>query len=123
MASASSGSNSSSGVVVSKPDQDLVNELMGEFEQAFEARDLQRLERVAQVSPDKRQFLEQVFQNYSVIEVSISDMALDSPDSASARMTITGLLDNNGHQVIPGGWKHQQLVTRKQIGRWQKLEW
>ena len=41
-----------------------------------DGRDLLRLERTATLSQGKRELLEQVFRNYSVIEVSISDLAL-----------------------------------------------
>ncbi len=107
-----------------RPDIEVISELINEFERAFESRDLNRLERTANLSQGKRALLEQVFNTYSVIEVSISDLALlGAQGSASARMTVTRLLDQNGNRVIPGAWKEQQLVTRKEVGQWQKFEW
>ena len=103
---------------------EIISELINEFERAFESRDLGRLERTANLSQGKRELLEQVFRNYSLIEVSISDLALlGAKGSASAKMTVTRLLDHDGNRVLPGAWKEQQLVTRKRTGRWQKFEW
>ena len=108
----------------SRPDIEVISELINEFERAFESRDLRRLERTANLSQGKRELLRQVFRNYSVIEVSISDLALlGGQGSASATMTVTKLLDHDGNRVIPGAWKDQQLVTRKRVGEWQKFEW
>jgi len=108
----------------SRPDIEVIGQLINEFERAFESRDLRRLERTANLSQGKRELLRQVFRNYSVIEVSISDLALlGGQGSASATMTVTKLLDHDGNRVIPGAWKDQQLVTRKRVGEWQKFEW
>jgi serine/threonine protein kinase len=107
-----------------RTDIEVISELINEFERAFESRDMRRLERTANLSQGKRELLQQVFRNYSVIEVSISDLALlGAQGSASAKMTVTKLLDHDGNRVIPGAWKDQQLVTRKRVGEWQKFEW
>jgi serine/threonine protein kinase len=124
---ASKAAETGSGIARSAPgrsDIEVISELINEFERAFESRDMRRLERTANLTAGKRELLQQVFRNYAVIEVSISDLALlGAQGSASARMTVTKLLDHEGNRVIPGAWKDQQLVTRKHVGEWQKFEW
>ncbi|MGI9304019.1 MAG: protein kinase domain-containing protein [Gammaproteobacteria bacterium] len=109
---------------VDQSDAERVNGIIEEFKLAFEQRDIERLQSVAHLSPERRRFIEDLFSRHKAIRVSISELSVERRGSASARITIERLITNEGDAVIPApAWKQARLATVKKGDYWQKLTW
>ena len=100
-----------------------IGQLLHQFELAYEAKDLKSLTELTQMSAERRHFLEQIFQQYDTVEVSISSFSV-TDRNASATVTIDKLISIQGDRVIPGNnWKSARLHIEKDGDRWQKIAW
>jgi hypothetical protein len=86
---------------------------------------MSKLLSVTNLSSHKRGLIEQVFNQYQTIEVSITElMIVGQKGEASAFMTFKKLMDKNGDSVIPGrSWRRTRIVANKEGGRWTKIDW
>ena len=106
-----------------RPDIEVVGGVLSQLKMAYEKRDLRTLQRISDLSEGRVRFLQQIFQEYPTIAVSISGFSV-STDSASAVISITKLVNRNGETVKPGDdWKHAKVVLRKRDGGWGKAVW
>jgi len=93
---------------------------------AYETKDLATIQKYTTMSAGRSRFLDQLFQNYEEIKVSISDPFLtdQTHQSASVILTVTHLVDKKGNQVAPSNqWKETTMEIRKEGDQWGKLIW
>jgi tetratricopeptide (TPR) repeat protein len=103
-----------------------MKEQLGMLQKAYEEKDLAALQRNTTMSEKRSRLLEQIFKNYSVIKVSVSDPFLTDHQlqSASAIITVTQLLDRGGNHVTPGAqWKETTVDIKKEGNQWGKITW
>lgn len=116
--------NSVSGL--SKPtvnDIEAVEALLYNFKKAYEAKDLNKLKILSDLSDWQLKRLRQIFRDFSDIDVEIVGYSLNG-DSANARARINKLKNANGDIVTPAdSWRTNHLVIKKENGRWKKITW
>jgi tetratricopeptide (TPR) repeat protein len=103
-----------------------MKEQLGMLKIAYEAKDLAALQRDTTMSEKRSRLLEQIFKNYSMIKVSVSDPFLTDHQhqSASAIITVTQILDRGGNHVTPGTqWKETTVDIKKEGDQWGKITW
>ncbi len=106
-----------------RPDIEVVGEMLAVFKSAYEHRDIETLAEVSRISNERRKFLKDIFGAYKTIEVSVSGFNLVQ-DEASAVVTVTRLVGNDGNAVIPSAaWRSAKLSMKKRGGEWQRIEW
>jgi hypothetical protein len=106
-----------------RPDIEVVGGVLSELKAAYEKRDLRTLQRISDLSEGRVRFLEQIFQEYPTIGVTVSGFSITA-DAASAVVSITKLVNRKGEAVTPGAdWKHAKVVFRKRDGAWGKAVW
>lgn len=106
-----------------RPDIEVVGAILSDLKSAYERRDLRALQQVSLMSDGRARFLQQIFQEYSAVGVSISGLSMTS-ETASAVVSITKLVNRQGDPVIPGAeWKNTKVVIKKQSGEWGKVLW
>ena len=112
-------------VVPTRPDIEIVSELFASFKKALEQHDMSKLQSVTNLSSQKLGLIEQVFNQYQTIQVSITElMIVGQKGEASAFVTFKKLIVQNGDSVIPGrSWRRTRIVANKEGGRWTKLNW
>ncbi len=118
--------SSRSGTGSGRPDLQVASQMISRFKAAFEGRDARELERVAELSPSRRQFVNFLFRDYARIEVEISEFAyLQAQQSAFATMTIRKLVTSDGNSVAPRkSWQVAKLALRSRGGQqWDKIRW
>ena len=97
--------------------------MLAVFKSAYEHRDMETLAEVSRISNERRKFLKDIFGAYQTIEVSVSGFNLVQ-DEASAVVTVTRLVGNDGNAVIPSAaWRTAKLSMKKRGGEWQRIEW
>lgn len=109
-----------------RPDLQVASQMIGRFKSAFERRDAAGLERVAEMSPSRKQFVRFLFKDYARIEIDISNFTyLQAQKSASATMTIRRLVASDGKATAPpDSWKQARLILRSRGGKqWDKIRW
>jgi serine/threonine-protein kinase len=109
--------------VPSRPDIEVVGAMLSALKSAYEHRDLRTLQQTTVMSDGRARFLQQIFAEYPVVGISISGLSM-TPDTATAMMLITKLVNRQGDPVIPGTeWKNAKLIVKKQGGEWGKVVW
>lgn len=110
-------------VPAARPDIELVGEILSNFKRAYESRNIQALRQISLMSEDRDRFLQQIFRDYSSVNLTITDLSLTS-ETASAVVVIIRLTDQKGNQVIPGNeWKKAKVVIKKQANQWGRVIW
>lgn len=100
-----------------------VGVILEQFKRAYESQDLTTLGKMSKMSKGRVKFLEQLFIGYKSVEVSISDLSINS-QSASAKITIQTLTDQRGNLVLPGKkWKTAKLNIPRDGNLWGKIVW
>ena len=106
-----------------KIDYDIVTNRLQQFKKVYADKDLAELETLTQMSPQRRDFLQRLFDNYDNVHVSISSFAINS-NSARAVVTIDKLSSKSGDQVIPGdSWKNTEVEMKKNGDQWGQITW
>jgi tetratricopeptide (TPR) repeat protein len=93
---------------------------------AYENKDISAIQKNVTMSASRSRFLDQLFQNYSEVKVSLSDPFLNDQthQSASVILTFIHLADKRGNQVTPANqWKETTMEIRKEGDQWGKLIW
>ena len=100
-----------------------LDRLIEEFQATYEAQDWSSLERLAEISADRRLFLDMMSNNYSVIKVSIQNLSV-THDQATASLIHEELVNKNGDRVAPGKLLRSVRITiRNEGGHWSKVLW
>jgi hypothetical protein len=107
----------------SRPDIEVVGNILADFKKAYEARNIQELRQISLMSENRDRFLQQVFRDYASLNVTIANFSLNN-ETASAVVVINSLTDQKGNQIIPGNeWKTAKVVIKKQGTQWGKVIW
>lgn len=106
----------------SRPDIEVVSELLEKLKGAYEERDLLAILQMSNLSGGRSRILEEIFQNHTVVKVSIVNLSL-SNNVASANVVITKLVDQNGQVVKPREEWRSKVIIRKEGVNWGKVVW
>lgn len=100
-----------------------LDKLLGEFVGAYQARDRARLVAIAQLSPQRQSFIDQLFENYRDINLQL--ISLDVNDNeAKVTFKIDRLLRSNGDEVIPSpSWDSARILIGRVDNRWATIVW
>lgn len=100
-----------------------LEELLSDFQTAYERQDLSSLQRLSDISPDRQMFLDMMSNNYSVIKTSIQGVNVKN-DQATATLIHEQLIDKNGEQVAPDQiLRSIRIRVRKDGDHWSKVLW
>jgi serine/threonine protein kinase len=106
-----------------RPDMEVVGEILAKLKRAYEARDLAALRQISNMSEKRARMLEEQFREYSAVKIKIANFSL-APETATATIVITQLVDRKGDAVSPPKeWKQSGVVLRKEEGEWGKVLW
>ncbi len=104
-------------------DMAVLNTRLSRFKRTYEARDLDEMSRISEMSSQRKRFLRGLFQDFSTIKVSF-DRLSGSAAEVSVVVSIDRLITRDGDQAIPGsGWKDATLSIKKSHGEWGRIVW
>lgn len=108
----------------SRPDIEIISEIIGKFKKSFESRDVKALRRMSEFQPNRQEFLQQVFNNYTSFRLNISDIQLIGRErKGSVKIAIVDLINIQGAPVEAGTWSRFEIVIRRNTtGQW-KVVW
>jgi hypothetical protein len=100
-----------------------LDQLLKDFQTAYEAQDFESLHRLSDIGTDRQTFLEMMANNYSRISVSIQNLSVKE-DQATATLIHEELIDKNGEQVDPNPILRKiRIAVRKEGDHWSKVMW
>jgi len=103
---------------------DQASQLIVRFKTAVQRRDRQALGKISEYTPGRRQFIKQLFSQYSTIDVKITDLRLiSSKNMARAKVELKDLVDINGNKVLPGNWSKFEISLRYNEKNQLKVYW
>ena len=104
-------------------DLERIESLLDEFVLAYNARDIKKIYEIAELSENRKKFLEQIFNTYPSINVRVIKHMI-SKNEASAIVQVDKLNLSNGDTVYPAkSWQQSQILIKKEQGRWGKIIW
>lgn len=105
------------------PSRQQLDQLLSDFQAAYERQDSSSLEHLSDISPDRQMFLDMMSNNYSLIKTSIQDVKVKK-DQATATLIHEQLIDKNGEQVAPDQiLRSIRITVRKEGDHWSKVLW
>jgi len=100
-----------------------VEQLLSDFEKAYEAKDINELKMLTDMSASRIKTVNQLFTQFRYIDISINNYTVTG-NSASAKVVIDNLTNLQGHNVVPANaWKTTELFMTKDQGQWKKISW
>jgi len=108
----------------SRPDIDIITEMIGKFKQGFESRNMNALRDLSEYQANREAFLQQFFNIYTSFKITISDVNFIGRDrKGTANVSLKDLINKQGASVEPGAWSRFQIVIRRNSkGQW-KIFW
>jgi len=110
--------------VSSRPNIEIVSELVGKFKKAFETRDINALQKMSEYKNNRKAFILKFFNTYTAFRLRISDVKyIGSKRIGSATIAIVDLVNKRGATVEPGKWGRFIITVNKNTrGKW-KVVW
>jgi serine/threonine protein kinase len=108
----------------SKPELEVINELIHDFRNSFETNNMAKLQHLSEFAPGRQQFLEQFFAQYRFFKLQIKDFEyITVQHQASAIVSLDDLVSKEGEHVKPGPWNQFLIqIAKNQQGKW-KVHW
>lgn len=108
----------------SRPDIEVVSELIGKYIKSFESRDLKALRKMSKFQPNRQEFLKQFYNNYTSFRLKVSDVQyIGREKKGIANIALIDLTNIHGAKVEPGAWSRFEIEIRKNSkGQW-KIYW
>ena len=101
-----------------------VSKKVGEFKEAIQARNKNKLKSLSQYSSGREQFVNQLLSQYQNINVKISNLQLISKENkAKAQVELTDLIDINNKKITPGSWSKFEIIVRHNSRKQLKIYW
>jgi len=116
--------NVSVNIPTNQPDTQMIELMIGNFKQAFESRNQRVLMLMSENASTRREFIDQIFNNYRSITLKILNVKIISQqNSAQMDVKITKLVNLQGMPVQPGSWSQFVISIKKnEAGQW-KVYW
>ncbi len=110
--------------VSSRPEIEVVSELIGKFKQGFESRDINALQKMSEFKTNRNALLLQFFNNHTEFRLNISGVKyIGHKRTGSASIAIMDLVNKRGMAVEPGTWSRFEIKIHKNTqGKW-KVVW
>ena len=100
------------------------SKMIGQFKSAIQARNKNSLKKMSQYIPGREQFINQLLDQYSTINATISDLKFISRENkAQAHVELSNLIDVNGNNVTPGNWSKFVITVRYNNRNRLKVYW
>jgi len=100
-----------------------VENMLSDFKQAVERRDLKQLRQIADLSDSHLKILSDVFNQFNEVHMSVTSYSL-SRTGATANIRFEKLVKPNGDNVLPAGnWRTGKLELVYSEDGWQKIRW
>ena len=97
--------------------------LLKKFKNAYEKEDLQALQTISTMTPERLRNVEFMFANYQSVKVSIEEVVV-SDEEASALMILNELIQNNGEHVKLSKIGSTIKLKIGSVGtEWGKIAW
>ena len=108
----------------SRPDIEVISELIGKFKKSFESRDLKALRNMSKFQPNRQEFLTQFYNNYISFKLKVSGIQyISSEKKGTANIALFDLVNKQGWQVKPAAWSRFEIeIRRNSNGQW-KVNW
>ena len=108
----------------SRPDIEVISELIGKFKKSFESRDQKALRNISNFKPNRQEFLTQFYNNYISFKLKVSGIQyISSEKKGSANIALFDLVNTQGWQVKPAAWSRFEIeIRRNDNGEW-KVNW
>ncbi|VAW97892.1 Serine/threonine protein kinase [hydrothermal vent metagenome] len=107
-----------------KSDIQVIEEMIGSFKQALEARDQDALEEMSEFQTNRKGFVGRLFRNYSSLKLQITNVRIiGKKKTGMADVKITKLVNIQGFPVQPGAWSQFEIeIKQNEEGQW-KIYW
>ncbi len=107
-----------------RPDIEVINEMVGRYKAAFEARDVTALHKMSEFQPGDKEFPQQFFSQYREFRLDISEVEyIRGEHKGRARVTLFDLVEFSGDLMDWAAWRQFEVVIQKNIsGQW-KVFW
>jgi tetratricopeptide (TPR) repeat protein len=107
----------------SRPDIEVISELIGKFKQGFESRNIKALRSISDFQANRQAFLQQFYNNYTSFRLDISGVKFIGRErKGTANIAILDLINKNGVPVEPGTWSRFEIVIRRNAaGQWKVI--
>lgn len=100
------------------------SKIIGQFKTAIQAHNKNRLINMSQFKTGRKQFVDQLFDNYHRITVKISDLQLIKKENrVKAHVELTELIDNNNNKITPGNWNKFEISVQHNDKKQLKVYW
>jgi len=107
-----------------KPEIEQVSELIGQFKQSIELRDMARNRLLSTYQTGREAFVKQLFGQYRTINVKISGFQFISKEHrATAQVELYNLVDKSNNTVRPGAWSKFEISARRNNKGDYRIEW
>lgn len=107
-----------------KSDVQIIEEVIGNFKQALESQDQSALEKMSELQPSRKSFINQLIGNYQSFKVKISNVRIiGKKKTGQAEIEIIQLINLQGLSVQPGAWSQFGVdIKKNKTGQW-KIYW
>ena len=104
-----------------RPEVEIISEMVGDFKKMIEARNVKKIKSISEFSPGREQFVNQFYDNYQSVNVSVSGFQFISKEhKGKASIQLDKLINKKGQSVRAGAWgKFDIVVKRNQNNQWR----
>ncbi len=103
-----------------RPDIEVISELIGKFKKSFESRDLIALHNMSNFQSNRQEFLTQFYNNYTSFKLKVSGIEyIGHEKKGTANIALIDLVNIQGAEVEPGTWSRFEIELRRNTkGQW-----
>jgi len=110
--------------LASKSDVQIIEEMIGNFKQAFESQNQSALEKMSELQSNRKGFISQLIKNYQSFKVKVSNVRIiGKKKTGQADIKLIQLVNLQGLSVQPGAWSQFGIdIKKNKTGEW-KIYW
>lgn len=107
-----------------KPEIEIISGLVSQFKKTVESHDVSSVKGISEFVPGRAQFVEQFFANYQSFKMNISGFQYIAKEhKATAHVSLSRLINKQGHAVQPGAWGEFDIVVQKNKSNQWRVFW
>jgi RNA-binding protein YhbY len=107
-----------------KPEIEIISNIVSQFKTSMESSDVNKVKSLSQFEAGREQFVDQFFANYQSFKMNVSGFQfIANEHKATAKVSLSRLVNKKGHAVQPGAWGEFSIVVQKNsAGQW-RVNW